>query len=57
VFVMPWGKSHKNDDVSKTDRQTKETVRRINAEVAGEAKRRVVQDRKAGRYDGNAGQR
>jgi len=57
VLVMPLGKSHANDDVSKTDPQTKETVRRINAEVAAEAKRRVVQDRKAGRYDGNAGKR
>jgi len=57
VLVMPWGKSHKNDDVSKTDTQTKETVRRINAEVAAEAKRRVVQDRKAGKYDGNSGRR
>ena len=54
---MPWGKSHRNDDVSKADRQTKETVRRINADVAAEAKRRVVQNRKAGKYDGNAGKR
>ena len=52
VSVIPWGKSHANDDVSKTDPQTKETVRRINAEVAAEAKRRVVQDSRASEHDG-----
>jgi hypothetical protein len=54
---MPWGNKHERDDVSKSDKQTQNTVRRINADVAAEAKRRVQTDRKAGKYDGNAGKR
>ena len=50
---MPWGHKDKDHDVSRTDKQTANTVRRINADVNAEAKRRVQQNRKATSRDGN----
>lgn len=54
---MPYGNQHEAHNQKGKSPEARRAVNRLSADVNQEAKRRVQQDRKAGKYDGNAGKR
>lgn len=54
---MPWGNQHEAYNQKGQPKAKKKAVRKIQADVNAEAKRRVVKIRKTGKYDGNSGTR
>ena len=50
---MPWGVHSEDDNTKNLNKAQKKTYNKAVTEISQEAKRRVQQVRKAGKYDGN----
>lgn len=54
---MPYGEKHEAHNQKGKSPKAKKAINRLSSDINQEAKRRVVKERKTGKYDGNAGTR
>ena len=54
---MPWGNKSSDDNQAGMSKAGRRMINKTRSDVSREAKRRVQQERKAGKYDGNGGKR